>query len=717
MTILHYLFSYSGALTLVFVLVLMAAWLAMQQHDLTVGRRGAAIVGSAWVVVVTAEFWLAGPYSFSRLAVNMDFGLATDLFLIARTQGEQFSHALAGGMDLAAMSLHTGQIVSLERILLSALPLWFANMLHHLSVSGTAFVGSYLLARHFAQADRIVALPLAALYTLAHERLIHYTWPHGLGFGLIPLLVYLFVVRVGRPRYWLGVALGSAVYAVSSSPTHSFLAAGGALGFATLLAPSRAMARAFGALAVLTLAEIGNWHESLYAKALLAPFSYRASESSIGEPALGLFENLGYSAHHQWMFVLVAAAGCLFAARRGDRRAPLLTVVALLSFAAGIVADTIPWSAIGLGALEGVTLQNISYGFPIIAIMIAAAAPPLQRVRRTAYGVAWGLALATLAVTKVANLSSWLSEGGLQVLSASLRQLEVRPWQASEPQRVISVPYRLPVNLAAAAGLDTFDGALNLNLESYSRYWQLGIQRAYRARHGGTSVEKSSSFIDVQSPDFDFKCCASYDITDHADLAFLRIANVGHILSTLPLRGAGIRKVAGLADDAPPPRNTEPLGERVLGYLRLIRESAPIYVYRLEAPLPRVFSAAGVVELPGPGDADALVRAIADNALERRIVVAAADAPRLRRPSGMVIEHAVPVADGYDVTVSAPDGGILVVNAPYLPFWRATADADTAPLPIVAANMVHMAIAIPPGAHKVSIRYERPRLRDRLRGN
>ena len=70
------------------------------------------------------------------------------------------------------------------------------------------------------------------------------------------------------------------------------------------------------------------------------------------------------------------------------------------------------------------------------------------------------------------------------------------------------------------------------------------------------------------------------------------------------------------------------------------------------------------------------------------------------------------VNNGYDIRLEAPDGGMLIINNQYLPFWSATADG--AALPIVATNLIEMAISIAPGLHNVEFRYQRPSITQRL---
>jgi hypothetical protein len=56
------------------------------------------------------------------------------------------------------------------------------------------------------------------------------------------------------------------------------------------------------------------------------------------------------------------------------------------------------------------------------------------------------------------------------------------------------------------------------------------------------------------------------------------------------------------------------------------------------------------------------------------------------------------------VDVESPDGGWLVVNDPWHPWWFATIDGRD--VPILRANVLFRAVAVPPGRHFVTLRFE-----------
>ena len=57
-----------------------------------------------------------------------------------------------------------------------------------------------------------------------------------------------------------------------------------------------------------------------------------------------------------------------------------------------------------------------------------------------------------------------------------------------------------------------------------------------------------------------------------------------------------------------------------------------------------------------------------------------------------------------DVAVDAPDGGLLLLNDVWHPWWHATLDGQ--PADILRADVIFRAVALPPGRHAVRFTFE-----------
>lgn len=58
---------------------------------------------------------------------------------------------------------------------------------------------------------------------------------------------------------------------------------------------------------------------------------------------------------------------------------------------------------------------------------------------------------------------------------------------------------------------------------------------------------------------------------------------------------------------------------------------------------------------------------------------------------------------GAQLTVSAPEGGLLVINDTYYPGWQATVDGVGTP--ILWTNYLFMGVPLEPGVHTVRLEY------------
>jgi hypothetical protein len=145
-------------------------------------------------------------------------------------------------------------------------------------------------------------------------------------------------------------------------------------------------------------------------------------------------------------------------------------------------------------------------------------------------------------------------------------------------------------------------------------------------------------------------------------------------------------RTLGLPDAAPPQSSV---------YKPLIR------VLRVPEPLPRAYAVEGGVVSREP---DAYLR-LADPAFDplREVVLAEGTATPAR--PGFRGEARVTTRGMDRLSVAAElnrDGYVVLVEA-YEPGWRATLDGR--PAPVLRANVLFRAVAVPAGAHRLELRY------------
>jgi hypothetical protein len=667
-------------------------------------RRAIVIAGLIWVAFATVFYWIAGPNSFALINQELDYGVTQQAFFAGLPQGTRFAHGFAGGNDIHGMSAISGSLVSLDRLLLDHLPLWLAFTVNRVLATGLGLLGGYLICRRWGGCDRLTAFAASALATVAGEFTTTVVWSVGLGYAILPLVVYAVVLRLGRPGYWWGVGAVSVLNALSCTPSHSMVATCATLGFAALLLGPRGTLRALPGMAMVVVAVILVWHETLFAMALIGPWSYRAS---LGVKTLTLGEAvarvIGMTVTYKEITAVLVLA--LLLLWRGAPRAALWPGLLTVALLAGPVAlFQVPWRELGLGPLGAFNFGYLLYGLPVVACLLMGLAGTQWRGRAPLAGIV----LAALAVGRLAWLDAyqpvvWLSQGGLKIIATG--ELAHAAWRPAEPTRVVSVPYRLPTNTAATAGLDSFDGFTALVPRPIGVWWGRAIPWQEASPDAGNLT---------MEPQLDLKCCARTDMARLINLDALRIANVGIILSRLPLGGDGLRLLSDTDDSVAPPRTGAPLAETLRTYAGYLSNPPSLHAYGIGVPLPRVYSPTGLhVVADDIGDGE-LVKEVLARALDRVVVIRRSDAAGLGGYSSGVarIVSFAPVLNGFDVEMEAPTGGLVVINAPWMPFWRATVDG--APIPVVAGNVIHMAAAVAPGARQLRLRWERPLLREKL---
>jgi hypothetical protein len=139
------------------------------------------------------------------------------------------------------------------------------------------------------------------------------------------------------------------------------------------------------------------------------------------------------------------------------------------------------------------------------------------------------------------------------------------------------------------------------------------------------------------------------------------------------------------------------------------------FVYAVADPLPRAYFARAVsVAAAGLSSRDFFAE-VGRRGLDRTALVNGASASSGFAPEATPDSRIARVrqpTDGYDIDVTAPAGGLLVLNVFPVRFWRAEVDGRDAP--IVAVNGFQMGVQVPAGATRVRFVYERPTLTSAL---
>ena len=680
----------------------LAVWLGQTYRPLVLkSRRAVTVFGAVWIAVLLVEFYALGPASFISMNIDGNVGTTFFTFLTQRHLGGQIAHAYGGGHDIDTVLGFGTQYFSLERILFSVLPAWLANLVLKIAVAGGGFAGAYKLCRAAGPYGRTLAAALAALFTVALHYNINATTWNGLGYAVLPWVIYLGVAREGRRAYLPGLFL-LGLMAAMTEPLHTFLSIAAAALTAVVVLGKINLRTLILPMAVTVLVMLVNWHEVFYALKQIAPLTIRGrvnfGDVSFLESlsrALQNFTNLGIAP----AFIVLSA---LALAIKRDRF--VWNALAAIGVMLGcyVALAWLPWHWIGLDVVKGLSPHYLYFANAAIAVPIGARAVLVLSKPDKAWPTAFVFAVAVGAMLqfKVGNLVNLAYYGG-QSQYSTFDNLAAPDWLGKEAVRVVTLRHQQPEPelLAAFYGLDTYDGTLNLTPAAYTLYW----------RHGILKSQTDEGIFGRLTMYRRFSRDASYDVRGQADLGFLRIANVGFIISPVPLDG-GLKLVSG--PDHPPVRRADGLGRFARDRWARIFHAGKVYVYSLGAPLPRAFAARSIHRVAEDTPDKAFLLIVAGAAPQRGIVIRGDKAfNSLPDLSTLQVTSLSKTQDGYDATVTAPSGGLLVLNVPPMPFWEAL-NEDGKRLPVTPVNMVHMAVTVPPGTKKVSFRYHRPTLRE-----
>ena len=676
-------------------------------------RQAVTAFGTAWIAVFLFEFYVLGSASFISMNIDGNVGTTFFTFLTQRHLGGQMAHAYGGGHDIDTVLGFGTQYFSLERILFGFLPPWLANLALKVAVAVVGFVGAYRLCRATTPSRRTVAAALAALFTVAVPYNINATTWNGLGYAVLPWVIYLGVFRENRRHYFIGL-LFLGFMASTTEPLHTFLSiAATALAGMVLLGETK-IRTILLPLSIIGILMLINWHEVFYALKQIAPLTLRGrvnfGDVSFYEACLRALE------HFPKLQIITAFMGLSILALAIKRDPFFWNALAANGVLLGCYTALVwlPWEQIGLGVIKGLSPHYLYFAKAALAIPIGARAVMAlsqkndgisERTAAKAWPIAFvfAFAAATMLYFKSGNLANYAYYGG-QSQYSTFDNLADPVWLGNDSIRVVTLRHQQPEPELAAAfyGMDTYDGTLNLTPAAYSIYWRDGILKG----------QGSEGFFGRLTVSRQFFNGSEYSIDRQADLALLRAANVGFIISPYPLAG-GLRLVSG--PETPPVRPADGLGLFARDRLSRIFHAGKVYVYALDAPLPRAFAARGVHRVETGMTDSGFLSTIARLSSNRIAIVRGTRGPA-PGPVGfktMRVSSVVKTRDGYDVAVKAPDGGMLVLNAPPMPFWKAS-NMRGENLEITPVNMVHMAVSVPAGTKTVSFRYQRPTLKGQL---
>ena len=679
-----------------------------------VTRKGVLLFFAVWGTIVVAEYFVLGPYSFVERSSGSG-NAAFQNFLANRHSSGVFSHQFAGGQDLGIV-LPGLDIFRIDRFVSNFAPIWLSILAHKIMVFIIGFWGVYLLSFHFSQGNKLTSCVVAAIYPLSHLYLQHFSIEFGTGFAVIPLAVYVNVVRSNSQRYYLNLFMVGILVAMAE-PMKVFPALLVATVGMVILCHQLSFVRIGIGFLVFVIMSVLNWHEVLLSLFQYSHLTTRGAGAQFDSISLfDSFASVPLLFISYWVPTLALVCGILILGLNRDPFFKRVIIVAVVFVFAFLLADAFPWQWIGMPFLNRVEhlYMRMALGalsLPVLAYSVARS--PIIMKNSAVYrsvSVNTNLVILAFAVSLMlwqkgfvaANLIAFGGQNNM----FGFKELESNDWKPNNDFRVVTLFDTPHPNVTAGFyGIESYDGSIQLNPSAWNSYWQTIRREKIRPVRAATRTSIDRKYWNGNQ----------FEIDKFLRLRLLGISNVRYLLSSLPLKSdlLEIVRVVLPGDRIQIPQSNF---ANKLDYLKFrisrIFDPGKHFIYKLRESLPRVFPARDLIRVQQNMDLKHIHSLIETKAYSRTAIVNENDANRIRVSDKLLVKNYSKLDDGYDVNLSAPDGGLLVINNVLTPFWHVLVDGHK--VEAIQANAIHFAIPIHPGAEFVSVRYRRPTMRQIL---
>ena len=694
------------------------------------------LISSAWrgnpvlfagLVWLTAEFFIAGPFSFFRIGENADAYIPGFLAYGASfLEGAYWYPAMAGGTDRLALGFFGG----LDTFLFWLLPGWLAAQLFVVAQFVLGGGATYLICRKHLKLG-IEAATFAGLafaleaYSGQHEHNAIMFFPAliwAISCGLDESLSGL------RRAAWLVAAPLAYGMCTLAAYLYHFPLAGVVIWFA-VVTPTRSLRR-WGLIAGACFLALLPRLQDAIALVLHAPISHRVhwAELRFQTPdMMDVFSHLAsFPTSSSLNLLLLVLAFCAWMLRGpGGEYAPgkvwrvsavfvfLLLAPPLMNFMRPLLMFVFPFAA-------GFNFTRIALLLPFFAALMGGLGLEVLRgalkersltlprlgavgAEKLAYVAVLGVLAALSLGIKYGHAYEWVKYGNY---INNFSRHAVEDFVAEHP--VADDPYRIaayqlyPVPLQAY-GLETAGGYMNMYSRRYRDFWERVIAplekqqgREGQFRNWGSRVNLSA---DLHEP--------RLKLGDHYNLPLLSLANVRYLFARDQLLDQQFSAVVS----ADKPWNTmDNRGKAMIHMAANLGGENPLYIYRNADAFPRFFLVPSVREFT---DESTLLDAMAGadtGALRKDVFVEKGWLKEDVAANLGFAEGAVDLVsykpDRIELDLRADGPAILAVANSYSPYWRVRVDGEAAE--IFPAYHTFWGVAVAAGAHHVVFDYVPP---------
>tara|TARA_B100001057_G_scaffold501252_1_gene622536 strand:+ start:6267 stop:8417 length:2151 start_codon:yes stop_codon:yes gene_type:complete len=698
----------------VFLSAIITYYISINEDKIKVSKNFNSYFVLIWSTLFLSKFFLLGPYSPIHYYDNADIGLSRILFEKNSHLGGEYMHGILGGQDYYSTQLFGGQIISLEKILFSYLPLWIALLIHKSLLLLVGFIGAYLLFFKAYKFERIDVIFLASFITVFNPYTVYSTIHQGLSFSSIPLAIYIFLYTTEDKNYYFKVLCLSFLVSISTAPVHSFLAILGGIVMSTFLKKPENFIKYFFSILILLFVMILNWHESMFAMYELGPSSNRVYSAQNYFPILGsigwLIEktelcfiscNIQYSPA---AILFLLSFFLLFYYKKFK----YLFILLLLNYLPNIGIISINFLKIDI--LKSLNLFNYSFylSIPIAYyILIIKKEIPNNFILKKVSLIFLFFSINYLIYYNFFYFKKIFYENQNKI--TSIDNLINKDWEPENKlYRVASTDpwnYFHP-NFMWAYGLETIDGYVNIVDISFAKFWHNGIKKNKITEDKGIFYGGAFTITD-RLKDREF-----IDLNKHIDLNLLKLVNTGYIASYTPIKNFDLKLVSGAVET-----NKFEKGEKrdinfyfnELSYLsKYIKKPKDILIYEISSFSERFFFPKKIKIINSNLDDFEKYRFISEN-YEKNITFS--NKENIKKALGK-ISNSRKITNGYSLNAYVEKEGILILNSFYSPFWKVYINSKEGKLSNFAD--IHMGVELKIGTNEVKFIYDRPSLKDNV---
>lgn len=669
-----------------------------------------------WSIFFLSKFFILGPYSPIHYYDNADIGLSRILFEKNSHLGGEYMHGILGGQDYYSTQLFGGQIISLEKILFSNLPLWIALLIHKTLLLLVGFMGTYLLFFKAYKFEKIDVIFLASFISVFNPYTVYSTIHQGLSFSSIPLAIYILLYSTQDKFYFLKVFCLALLISISTAPVHSFLAIlGGIIMSIFLKKPENFKKYLFGIL-ILLFVIIANWHESIFAMYELGSSSNRVYSAQNYFPILGSIgwliektELCFVSCNIQYSPAAILFLICFFLLIF-LKKFKYLFILLISNYLPNIGIILI--NLLNINILKSLNLFNYSFyiSIPIAYYILTMKKEiPNNLILKKASLVFLFFSINYLIYYNFFYFKKIFYENQNKI--TSINNLINKDWEPKNKlYRIASTDpwnYFHP-NFMWAYGIDTIDGYVNMVDIRFAKFWHNGLKKNKISKD--KRVYYSGAFTITDS----LKNRESIDLSEHIDLNLLKLVNTAYVASYTPLENSDLKLVSG---EEGTKNFVELKGDKrdinfylnELSYLsKYIKKPKDILIYEIPNSSDRFYFPRKMKIFNSKLDEFEKYRFISEN-YEKNIIYSFKGQNNLAKGNIIKVEK---IKNGYRVKLEVINKGLFVFNNFYSKYWKIYSDSKN--LKSINLADIHVGVELKIGINEVEFIYDRPLLKDKV---